>query len=153
MTNKEELIKYCKDCISGAIPSCKNACVGLPKIPIRFRRVGTPDFPYIWDEKRAEKIVKWFSLLRHSKGALSGTPIYLTAWQSLENARFMAGFTGRLKKGRFRKAFTEVARKNAKSQMEAGEALYEIAITSSQNHEVNEVYTAGVKRDQSKDCI
>ena len=40
--------------------------------------------------------------------------------------------------------------KNAKSQMEAGEALYELGITSSQNHEVNEIYTAGVKRDQSK---
>jgi phage terminase large subunit-like protein len=34
--------------------------------------------------------------------------------------------------------------------MEAGEALYELAITSMQNHEVNEVYTAGVKKDQSK---
>ena len=34
--------------------------------------------------------------------------------------------------------------------MEAGEALYELGITSSQNHEVNEIYTAGVKRDQSK---
>ena len=51
---------------------------------------------------------------------------------------------------RFKKAFTEVARKNAKSQEEAGIALYEIAVTATKNREVCEVYTAGVKRDQSK---
>lgn len=150
MTNKEELIKYCKDCISGAIPSCKKHVWACQRFLSDLERVGTPDFPYIWDEKRAEKIVKWFSLLRHSKGALSGTPIYLTAWQKFRECQIYGWIHRETEKRRFRKAFTEVARKNAKSQMEAGEALYEIAITSSQNHEVNEVYTAGVKRDQSK---
>lgn len=150
MTNKEELIKYCKDCISGAIPSCKKHVWACQRFLSDLERVGTPDFPYIWDEKRAEKIVKWFSLLRHSKGALSGTPIYLTAWQKFRECQIYGWIHRETGKRRFRKAFTEVARKNTKSQMEAGEALYEIAITSSQNHEVNEVYTAGVKRDQSK---
>ena len=150
MTNKEELIKYCKDCISGAIPSCKKHVWACQRFLSDLERVGTPDFPYIWDEKRAEKIVKWFSLLRHSKGALSGTPIYLTAWQKFRECQIYGWIHRETGKRRFRKVFTEVARKNAKSQMEAGEALYEIAITSSQNHEVNEVYTAGVKRDQSK---
>lgn len=28
-----------------------------------LNRVGDPDFPYIWDEERADKIVKWFALL------------------------------------------------------------------------------------------
>jgi phage terminase len=37
-----------------------------------------------------------------------------------------------------------------KSQMEAGEALYEIAIQATKNMETYEVYTAGTKRDQSK---
>ena len=51
---------------------------------------------------------------------------------------------------RFKKSFTEVARKNAKSQEEAGIALYEISVTATKNNEVCEEYTAGVKRDQSK---
>jgi phage terminase large subunit-like protein len=51
---------------------------------------------------------------------------------------------------RFTKSFVEVARKNAKSQEEAGIALYEMSVTAARNKEVNEVYTAGVKRDQSK---
>lgn len=43
-----------------------------------------------------------------------------------------------------------MARKNAKSQEEAGIALYEAAVTSTKNGEVYEIYTAGTKRDQSK---
>lgn len=43
-----------------------------------------------------------------------------------------------------------MARKNAKSQEEAGIALYEAAVTSTKNAEVYEIYTAGTKRDQSK---
>jgi len=43
-----------------------------------------------------------------------------------------------------------VGRKNAKSQMEAGEALNEISEQATRNGEVYEIYTAGTKRDQSK---
>lgn len=115
-----------------------------------LERIGTPEFPYIWDEQRADKIVKWFALLKHTKGALAGTPIILTPWQKFRECQIYGWIHRETGRRRFRKAFTEVARKNAKSQMEAGEALYELGITSSQNHEVNEIYTAGVKRDQSK---
>lgn len=37
-----------------------------------------------------------------------------------------------------------------KSQEQAGIALYEMSVTATKNHEVCEVYTAGVKREQSK---
>ena len=150
MTNKEEIIQYCHDCISGIIPSGKKHIWACERFLHDLERVGTIDFPYIWDEQRAEKIVKWFALLKHSKGALSGKPIELTSWQKFRECQIYGWIHRETGRRRFRKAFTEVGRKNAKSQMEAGEALYELAITSTQNHEVNEIYTAGVKRDQSK---
>ena len=150
MTNKEEIIQYCHDCISGIIPSGKKHKWACERFLHDLERVGTTDFPYIWDEQRAEKIVKWFALLKHSKGALSGKPIELTSWQKFRECQIYGWIHRETGRRRFRKAFTEVGRKNAKSQMEAGEALYELAITSTQNHEVNEIYTAGVKRDQSK---
>ena len=150
MTNKEEIIQYCHDCISGVIPSGKKHIWACERFVHDLERVGTMDFPYIWDEQRAEKIVKWFALLKHSKGALSGKPIELTSWQKFRECQIYGWIHRETGRRRFRKAFTEVGRKNAKSQMEAGEALYELAITSMQNHEVNEIYTAGVKRDQSK---
>ena len=150
MTNKEEIIRYCEECISGAIPSGKKHVWACKRFLRDLERVGTPDFPYIWDEQRADRIVKWFSLLKHSKGALAGTPIELTAWQKFRECQIYGWIHQETGRRRFRKAFTEVGRKNAKSQMEAGEALFELAITSTQNNEVNEIYTAGVKREQSK---
>ena len=74
----------------------------------------------------------------------------LTAWQKFRECQIYGWIYQETGRRRFRKAFTEVGRKNAKSQMEAGEALFELAITSTQNNEVNEIYTAGVKREQSK---
>lgn len=150
MTNREEIVKYCQDCISGTIPSGKKHKWACERFLNDLERIGTSDFPYIWDEERAERIVQWFSLLRHSKGALAGQPIVLTTWQKFRECQIYGWIHKETGKRRFRKAFTEVGRKNAKSQMEAGEALYELAITSTQNNEVNEIYTAGVKRDQSK---
>lgn len=150
MSNKEEIIQYCHDCISGVIPSGKKHVWACERFLRDLERIGTPEFPYIWDEQRADKIVKWFALLKHTKGALARTPIILTPWQKFRECQIYGWIHRETGRRRFRKAFTEVARKNAKSQMEAGEALYELGITSSQNHEVNEIYTAGVKRDQSK---
>ena len=150
MSNKEEIIQYCHDCISGVIPSGKKHVWACERFLRDLERIGTPEFPYIWDEQRAGKIVKWFALLKHTKGALAGTPIILTPWQKFRECQIYGWIHRETGRRRFRKAFIEVARKNAKSQMEAGEALYELGITSSQNHEVNEIYTAGVKRDQSK---
>ena len=150
MSNKEEIIQYCHDCISGVIPSGKKHVWACERFLRDLERIGTPEFPYIWDEQRADKIVKWFALLKHTKRALAGTPIILTPWQKFRECQIYGWIHRETGRRRFRKAFTEVARKNAKSQMEAGEALYELGITSSQNHEVNEIYTAGVKRDQSK---
>lgn len=150
MDNKEEIIQYCRNCISGEIPSGKKHIWACERFLRDLERIGTEDFPYIWDEQRADRIVKWFSLLKHSKGALAGKPIELTSWQKFRECQIYGWIHRETGRRRFRKAFTEVGRKNAKSQMEAGEALFELAITSTQNQEVNEVYTAGVKRDQSK---
>lgn len=150
MTIKDELIEYCNQCINGDIPSGQKHIWACDRFLRDLERIGTADFPYIWDEQAAKRIVDWFAMLKHSKGALSGTPIILTAWQKFRECQIYGWVHRETGKRRFRKAFTEVGRKNAKSQMEAGEALYELSVTAVKNNEVNEVYTAGVKRDQSK---
>lgn len=150
MTNKDEIVRYCEQCLDNTIPSGQKHKWACQRFLDDLKRIGTTDFPYIWDEQRADRIVKWFAMLKHSKGTLAGTPIELTSWQKFRECQIYGWIHRETGRRRFRKAFTEVARKNAKSQMEAGEALYELAVTATQNHEVNEVYTAGVKRDQSK---
>lgn len=150
MTIKEELRQYSRDCQEDRIPSGrkhKQACLRFLK---DLDRIGDDGFPYIWDEEKAVKIVKWFSYLHHSKGELAGQSIVLTTWQRF----FLCQLYGWRHKDtgykRFKKSFVEVARKNAKSQMEAGVALNEISEQATRNGEVYEYYTAGVKRQQSK---
>lgn len=144
MTILDELIKYSKDCIEGKIPSGEkhiSACK-------RFLR-DTEEQKYIWDEEEAQRITKWFTLLRHSKGILAGTPIILTPWQKFIVCQIYAwkresGYR------RFKKAFIEVGRKNAKTQMQAGCILYEISVVATRNNEIAETFCAGTKREQSK---
>ena len=150
MTRKEEIVRYCKQCLADEIPAGQKHKWACKRFLDDLDRVGTPDFPYIWDEQRADRIVQWFALLRHSKGALAGKPIELTPWQMFRECQIYGWIHRETGLRRFKKAFTEVARKNGKSQLESGEALYELAVTSTKNQEVNEIYTAGVKRDQSK---
>lgn len=150
MTILEELQQYASDCIAQRIPSGKKHVWACQRFLRDLERMGEERFPYLWDEGEAEKIVQWFSLLRHSKGVLAGQPIVLQPCQKFSICQIY----GWREKGtglrRFRKSFKEVARKNAKSQEEAGIVLYELSVGSVQNGEIYECYCAGTKRDQSK---
>ena len=150
MTNLEEITAYAKDCIEGKYPSGQNHRWACERFLRDLERIGSPDFPYMWDEEEADKIVRWFRQLHHSKGPLAGEPIELTSWQKFRECQIYGWRNRNTGYKRFRNSFTEVGRKNAKSQMEAGEALYAISVEATKNHEVYEVYTAGTKRDQSK---
>lgn len=113
MTNKDEIIQYCKDCISDVIPSGIKHKWACQRFLDDLERIGASDFPYIWDERCAEKIVQWFRLLKHSKGTLAGTPIELTAWQKFRECQIYGWVHRETGRRRFKKAFTEVGRKNA----------------------------------------
>lgn len=144
MTILEELIQYSKDCISGKEISCKKhiwACE-------RFLKDIEKDI-YIWSEEEAQRIVTWFSYLRHSKGVLAGQPIILTTWQKFNMCQ-LYGWREKNGSKRFKSYFGEVARKQAKSQMQAGILLYEISVQAVRLNEIRETYCAGTKREQSK---
>lgn len=146
MTILEELKDYAAKCISGEIISCKKHKQACTRFLDDLSRT---DWRWEWVEEEAQKIVKWFVYLRHSKGVLAGKPIELTTSQRF----FLCQLYGWREKGtgykRFTNAFKEVARKNAKSQEQAGCLLYEIAVESTKFGELYETYCAGVKRDQS----
>lgn len=150
MSHLEDIKQYARSCLADEIPSGQKHKWACQRFLDDLERVGTTDFPYIWSEDNANRIVTWFSLLKHSKGALAGKPIELTGWQKFRTCQLYGWIHRETGRKRFKKSFTEVGRKNAKSQMEAGEALFETAIQATKNMETYEVYTAGTKRDQSK---
>ena len=150
MTVKNRLIRYATDCISGNIISCEKHKQACSRFLRDVKREESGEASFYWDDQEAQKIIKWFSLLRHSKGVLAGKPIKLTEWQQFHLCQLYGWRRKEDGYKRFKKSFIEVARKNAKSQEEAGVALYEISVQATKNKEVYEYYTAGVKRDQSK---
>lgn len=146
MTILEELKKYANDCINDKVISCKKHKWACERF---LKDINKLDWEYIWNEEKARKIVQWFTYLRHSKGILAGQPIDLTTWQKFILCQIY-GWENKDGVRRFKKAFTEVARKNAKTQMQAGSLLYEISVIATKNNEIAETFCAGTKREQSK---
>lgn len=157
MTIKEEIIQYCNNCLQDLYVSefedyisCEKHKWACQRFLNDLNRIGNKDFPFYWNEEEAAKIVKWFTYLRHSKGELSGTSIYLNSWQKFFICQIYGWRRVDNDRRRFKKSFIECARKQAKSQMESGISLYELAYGSTKNNEVYEICCAGIKRKQSK---
>lgn len=157
MTILDDLIQYANNCINDVYVSeyedyisCQKHKWACKRFLNDVNRIGLEDFPYIWNEEEAEKIVKWFTYLRHRKGVLAGQPINLTIWQKFNLCQIYGWRHNETGYKRFNKSFIEVARKQAKSQMEAGVILYEMSTQSTRNKELYECYCAGTKREQSK---
>lgn len=145
---KEELIQYALDCISGKIVACKKHKWTCQRFLSDLDKEKNGNFDFYWDEMEAERIVKWFSFLKHSKGVLAGQFIKLNLWQKFDLCQIY-GWRKKDGRKRFCKSFIEVARKNGKSQEEAGCILYEMSTQAVKNGEIYECYCAGTKREQS----
>lgn len=88
MTILDELIQYAGYCLEDRqiskyedYISGKKHKWACKRFLSDVKRIGKRNFPYVWNEERAQEIVDWFFLLRHSKGVLAGKPIELTTWQ------------------------------------------------------------------------
>ena len=76
MSILEELKKYAHECINDVIVSGKKHKWACERF---LKDLENPKF--YWDEEEAQRIYKWFTYLRHSKGELAKQPIILTTWQ------------------------------------------------------------------------
>lgn len=93
-----------------------------------------------------ERVLRFFTLLKHSKGEWAGQEFALDDWQKF----YLFVLFGWLRidgTRRFRIAYTEIPRKNGKSTLAAGVALY---LFVADDEPGAEVYCAATKRDQAK---
>lgn len=147
MTIKEELIQYAKDCINDTKHCCQKHRWACERFLRDISREGTDEFPYIFDDAKAERFYKWASLHKHTKGVLVNTPIIFTPIQ-----RFIFGnIYGWIHKDtgyrRFTKAYWQVGRENAKSQSLGLVGDYELMALGEDN---SEVYIGATKTLQAK---
>lgn len=91
-------------------------------------------------------VVFFEQLLVHIKGELAGEPFILQDWQRDEVIRPLFGWRRSDGTRRYRRAYVEVPRKNGKSTLVAGIALY---LLLADNEPGAEVYGAAVDREQA----
>jgi phage terminase large subunit-like protein len=100
----------------------------------------------VYSEERANRAVRFIEGLRHVKGRWAGTNFILLPWQ---RERLIKPLFGTLKADgsrQYRTCYVEVGRKNGKSTLAAGIALYMLCADGEYGAEV---YGAAVDRDQA----
>ena len=109
------------------------------------------DYPYYFDNKEAERPIKFIQNLKHTKGKWikDNLLISLEPWQQF----IIASVFGWRKKSddlrRFRKAYIQVARKNGKTTMLSGLGNYCFFCDSPREGGV-EIYYIATKKEQAK---
>ncbi len=138
--------EYAEQVLSGRVAACRWVRLACER---HLRDLEMGRGRGLWfDEEEAERVFRFFALLPHVKGewARDGSTIRLEPWQ-----RFILGsiFGWKREDGlrRFRTAYIEVPRKNAKSTLAAGVGLW---LAFFDGEPGAEVYAAATKRDQAK---
>lgn len=103
----------------------------------------------VFDQDAATDAIAFFSRLRQSKGRWAGKPLELRPWQSFVIGCVFGWCWKASGLRRFRTAYVSVARKNGKTTLAAGVALY---LLDFDNEAGAEVYSAATKRDQARLC-
>jgi phage terminase large subunit-like protein len=99
----------------------------------------------MFDEKKAERAVKFINNLKHTKGVWHGVPFDLLPWQD----KIIRDIFGTVKEDGYRKyntAYVEIPKKNGKSELAAAIALY---LTCGDGEWGAEVYGCAADRQQA----
>lgn len=99
----------------------------------------------MFSEARAQRAVKFFELLKHTKGQFSGQPFKLLPWEY----KIIWDVYGTLKADgtrQYKFVYVEIPKKNGKSELAAGIALYHLFADGEIN---GEVYGCAVDRSQA----
>ncbi len=141
--------RYMAGVQSGAVPACRWTREAVARQLADLERQPAADWPWIFDADRASRPCEFIELLPHIKGkwARGQELIVLADWQCwlITTVYGWIHATSRLR--RFREAYVEVPRKNAKSTLSSGLLLY---MLSADGEHGAEVYSAATTRDQAR---
>lgn len=142
----KEAVQYADDIVHGRIVACKWIQLACKRF---FNDLDTAESRGLFfDSEAAQLACDFFPLFcRHIKGVWAGKPIELEAWQAFGVINLFGWKHIDSGKRRFRTAYEEVARKNAKSTKTSGIGLY---LTGFDDEGGAEVYSAATTKDQAK---
>lgn len=125
--------------------------IPLPDCPPKFKTPEPGDTPGAqFDPGRVDKVLASFRLLRHTQGEWAGRPLIPDPWQVAYIIAPIFGWVRRNDHGEWvriiRQAYIDVPRKNGKSTICGGAAVY---LTGADGEQGAQVVAAATSRDQA----
>lgn len=108
------------------------------------------DKGWVFSRQHAERAISFIERLRHVKGKWAGEYLKLEPWQCFIVWNIFGWLMTGTRKRRFTEAYVELARKNGKSTLAAGVALY---LEFADKEMGAEVYSVATTRDQARICF
>ncbi|NIF02105.1 terminase large subunit [Pantoea sp. Acro-805] len=126
---------------SGEIAACKRVKQAVERY---FSDLNDPR--YWFDTATVERFIAFSRLCPHVKGPLRGKPIELEPWQQFAFACLLGFKVVENGRRKFKSAYIQVPRKNAKSTVAAMLSSWFLVMEEGQQ----DIYTAAVSRDQAR---
>ncbi len=138
MTPSDIARQYASDVVGGAIVACQYVKLACQRFLNDLDRQGDDDWPYVFDEAKADRAVKFMQLMPHTKGKWSSSKSKLVfePWQVFIEANIFGWVKKDTGKRRFREAYEEIPRKNGKSARLAARGIYLFAADGESGAEV-----------------
>jgi len=146
MTENHPCTQYAIDVVEGRRVAGKLERLACQRHLDDLARQGD-DYPWVFDESRANRIYTWFGYCKHVEGPQAGKPIELLPFQQFDLGCVFGWVHKVTGYRRFEKAFITEARKNGKSTILAGVGLYMMA---GDGEESPAVFCAAVDKEQAR---
>lgn len=129
---------YARDVVEGKVLAARPVRLACKRHLDDLTRSKTAAFPFKVDARKAGRVCAFVEHLPHIKGewARRREPIHLEPWQTFILVSLFGWVHKRTGLRRFRRAYVEVPRKNAKSTLAAGVGLYMVTADGEHGAEV-----------------
>ena len=145
----EAALDYARAVVAGEVIACKWTRLACQRQIDDLAKEADENWPWRFDQALASRPCEFIELLPHIKGkwAREGRLISLEPWQCFILTTVFGWVHAETGLRRFKEGYTEVPRKNAKSTLSSGLALY---MLSADGEHGAEVYSAATTRDQAR---
>lgn len=140
---------YTRAVLAGEVPACKWVKLAVQRQADDLQRDASDEWPWVFDDELASRPCEFIELLPHIKGkwARERRLIELEPWQCFIITTVFGWVHRGTRLRRFKEGYVEVPRKNAKSTLSSGLALF---MLSADGEHGAEVYSAATTKDQAR---
>jgi phage terminase large subunit-like protein len=147
MQNTQTALKYAHDIKTGTIPSNDYVKLAVNRF---FNDLERTDWDFEFSEETADYYLRFFDLLKLTKGVGAGFKFKLEPWQCFIIANTFGWLSKTSGKRRFKEVYIEIPKKNGKTTLAAAVGLIGLFWDDEPRPDI---YAAAYTKDQAKICL